>query len=215
MYCIDEQERQRREKLPEEHKRLHRILADLHSIASLAPRIHLSNDIGTTKTDVDYPAELSMKLAKEAVNIATERLRELGSELWPDTKSRCKGGDVCGDNRFEQIRFFKDELVKRTNIATSQDEMHVIDSVLFRFWQMGWLNDILNAESQRNADDMAAAITKEMRKRKYGNILASQPGIYADPEIMDVLEKVMDEISDLGWLDILERHQPKEEKANG
>lgn len=160
MYEIDEQKKKRREKMLEEHKRLHRILADLHSIASLAPRIHLSNDIGTTKTDVDYPSDLSMKLAKEAVRIATERLRELESELWPDPHS----------DRYEKM--------------------------------------------QKAANEMGTAVLKEMQKRKYGNILAGQPGIYTNPAVMDVLESVMDEISDLGWLDILDRHQPKEEKAN-
>ena len=161
MYCVDEQTKKRRNALLEEHKRLHRILADLHSIASLAPRIHMSNDIGSTKTDVDYPAELSMKLAKEAVRIATERLKELSDELWPKTRSG----------------FF--------------DEM------------------------QKAANEMGAAVLKEMQKRKYGNILAGQPGIYTNPAVMDVLETVMDEISDLGWLDILDKHQPKEEKTNG
>lgn len=189
MYNVSEQERERREKMLEEHKRLHRILANLHSVASLAPRIHLSNDIGSTKTDVDYPAELSMKLAKEAVRIATERLSELDTELWPDTKSRCKGGDVCGDNRFGMIKFFKNRLVEDTNIATSYDEMRVIDSVLFRFWQLGWLKVLFDHLLQKDANDLAKAMQKDLLVKKYGNILAGQVGIYTNPEAMDVLER--------------------------
>lgn len=47
--------------------------------------------------------------------------------------------EVCTDNRFEVIAAYKKMLVERTNIETSHDEMAVIDNVLFRFWQLGWL----------------------------------------------------------------------------
>ena len=50
---------------------------------------------------------------------------------------------TCGDNRFDIIQKAKDDLLEATNIAGSQDEMKVLDSVLFRAWQMvhsrcGW-----------------------------------------------------------------------------
>ena len=48
-------------------------------------------------------------------------------------------GDICGDNRFEVIEKCKQKLIEATNIETSPDEMAVLDSILFRFWQMGWL----------------------------------------------------------------------------
>lgn len=47
--------------------------------------------------------------------------------------------DVCGDNRFELIEKYKKALMEATNIESSKDEMDVIDNILFRFWQMGWL----------------------------------------------------------------------------
>lgn len=47
--------------------------------------------------------------------------------------------EICTDNRFEVIAAYKKKLMERTNIETSPDEMAVIDNVLFRFWQMGWL----------------------------------------------------------------------------
>ena len=47
--------------------------------------------------------------------------------------------EVCGDNRFEIIEKAKQDLLKSTNIQTSEDEMQVIDNILFRCWQMGWL----------------------------------------------------------------------------
>jgi hypothetical protein len=47
---------------------------------------------------------------------------------------------TCGDNRFEIIQRAKDDLIHGTNIEGSQDEMMVLDSFLFRAWQMGWLD---------------------------------------------------------------------------
>ena len=49
-------------------------------------------------------------------------------------------GAICDDNRFEIIEKAKRHLIEATNIETSQDEMKVLDSFLFRCWQMGWLN---------------------------------------------------------------------------
>ena len=48
--------------------------------------------------------------------------------------------EICGDNRFELIEKYKQKLMRATNIEQSVDEMSVIDSILFRFWQMGWLD---------------------------------------------------------------------------
>ena len=33
-----------------------------------------------------------------------------------------------------------DSLIDSTNIETSEDEMKVLDEILFRCWQMGWLD---------------------------------------------------------------------------
>ena len=46
---------------------------------------------------------------------------------------------TCGDNRFEIIQKAKDHLVASTNIESSPEEMAVLDNILFRAWQMGWL----------------------------------------------------------------------------
>lgn len=47
--------------------------------------------------------------------------------------------DMLGDNRFEIIASAKKKLLEATNIETSKEEMMVLDSMLFRMWQMGWL----------------------------------------------------------------------------
>ena len=45
----------------------------------------------------------------------------------------------CDDCMLEVIEKAKNELVSSTNIEDSPDEMAVIDTFLFRCWQMGWL----------------------------------------------------------------------------
>lgn len=52
------------------------------------------------------------------------------------------GGEICTDNRFEIIAAYKKKLIEGTNIQASPEEMAVIDNILFRFWQMGWLPPI-------------------------------------------------------------------------
>lgn len=47
---------------------------------------------------------------------------------------------TAGDGRFEIIAKAKEDLIRNTNIETSEDEMKVLDSFLFRCWQMGWLD---------------------------------------------------------------------------
>jgi len=50
--------------------------------------------------------------------------------------------ELCTDNRFELIAKYKAKLMDGTNIEMAQDEMAVIDDILFRFWQMGWLDKL-------------------------------------------------------------------------
>lgn len=48
--------------------------------------------------------------------------------------------ETCLDNRFEIIKRAKEDLLASTNIKSAMDEMEVLDSLLFRAWQMGWLD---------------------------------------------------------------------------
>lgn len=48
--------------------------------------------------------------------------------------------ETCTDNRFEIIKKAKNHIIETTNISTNPDEMKVLDSFLFRCWQMGWLD---------------------------------------------------------------------------
>ena len=47
---------------------------------------------------------------------------------------------TAGDGRFEIIAKAKADIIESTNIKTSEDEMKLLDSFLFRCWQMGWLD---------------------------------------------------------------------------
>lgn len=47
--------------------------------------------------------------------------------------------ETCGDNRSLIIERAKQDLFENTNIETAPKEVEVIDSILFRCWQMGWL----------------------------------------------------------------------------
>jgi hypothetical protein len=64
--------------------------------------------------------------------------------------------EVCTDNRFEIIAAYKKKLIESTNIETNPDEMAVIDNVLFRFWQMGWLPPVPHG-ALMDRDDFFAA----------------------------------------------------------
>ena len=47
--------------------------------------------------------------------------------------------DVCGDNRFEIIQRAKADIINSTNITNNPEEMAVLDNILYRCWQIGWL----------------------------------------------------------------------------
>lgn len=48
--------------------------------------------------------------------------------------------NICGDNRLEIIQKAKEDLIKSTNIESKPEEIAVLDNILFRAWQMGWLD---------------------------------------------------------------------------
>lgn len=60
--------------------------------------------------------------------------------------------DICDDNRFEIIAKAKKALLEGTNIDMCADEMAVIDNILFRCWQMGWLDRYDRCEPQTEYD---------------------------------------------------------------
>ena len=76
--------------------------------------------------------------------------------------------DLCTDNRFELIDRYKQKLIESTNIETAPDEMAVLDSILFRFWQMGWL-DILEAQKRTPMNNDLISRTEAVEPYKVGH----------------------------------------------
>lgn len=70
--------------------------------------------------------------------------------------------EICVDNRFEIIEKAKMDILDSTNISSSQDEMKVLDSFLFRCWQMRWLKKYENGQPQTNADRIRAMSDDEL-----------------------------------------------------
>ncbi len=60
----------------------------------------------------------------------------------------CIDYTINGKNysRFDIIEKAKEKLIKSTNI--SQEELNVLDSILFRIWQIGWLPESLLTEKE-------------------------------------------------------------------
>ena len=55
--------------------------------------------------------------------------------------------ETCDDNREILIAKYFELLKKGTNIETSLYEMNVVRNILFREWQLGWLDRLENAVS--------------------------------------------------------------------
>lgn len=72
-----------------------------------------------------------------------EEIIKSSENCTPNSKCSC-----CGDNRFEIIGAAKKDLLESTNIESDPDEMKVIDSILFRCWQMGWLDKYDNKDEK-------------------------------------------------------------------
>lgn len=62
-------------------------------------------------------------------------------------------GDTCGDNRFELIDKYKKKLVAGTNIESDPAELATASNILFRFWQLGWLDILEEAENLKAHKD--------------------------------------------------------------
>ena len=77
-------------------------------------------------------------------------------------------GEICGDNRFELVKKYHDEIVKKTNIIDSEDEMDVLDNILLRMWQIGWL------------DALEKRIPKKVKDGKYAGRCECGKFVFSD-----------------------------------
>ena len=65
--------------------------------------------------------------------------------------------EICGDNRFLVIKRAKTDLFESINIEMAPKEVEVIDSILFRCWQMGWLKKY----EQRDGDANDKSVSRQ------------------------------------------------------
>ena len=97
-------------------------------------------------------------------------------------------GEICTDNRFEIVTAYKKKLIEGTNIQASPEEMAVIDNILFRFWQMGWLppiphGDLIDRDAARGSikpwspEDERSACTFDTVKKLMHTMLDRAPTI--------------------------------------
>lgn len=77
--------------------------------------------------------------------------------------------DTCDDSRFELIKKYKQKLLDATNIEDSPEEMAVIDNILFRFWQMGWLKGELFGNSEQ-LDIISRSVAIEVLNEYFSRI---------------------------------------------
>lgn len=69
--------------------------------------------------------------------------------------------NMAGDNRFETIAKAKQAILDGTNIETDEDEMKVLDNILFRCWQMGWLDKYDDTKNQTRWTPCSERLPKE------------------------------------------------------
>ena len=84
--------------------------------------------------------------------------------------------EICSDNREAIIQAAKDDLLRSTNIETRPDEMKVLDSILFRCWQMGWL-DKYDETKENNRRRVLGEV-----KYAIDNKILTAPGNYPSDE---------------------------------
>lgn len=70
-------------------------------------------------------------------------------------------GEVCTDGRFELIEKYKNQLFEGTNIEECKEDMKAIDSILFRFWQMGWLDELEKEVDKSKAEAKLKELNNE------------------------------------------------------
>ena len=97
-------------------------------------------EIKQTKEDMEEQHSIENYPTKEE-KIADQIANEVGESASKQLKECMERMEQCSDNRFEIISKAKEALLKATNIANDEKEMAVIDNILFRCWQMGWLKE--------------------------------------------------------------------------
>jgi hypothetical protein len=101
-------------------------------------------------------------------------------------------GETCTDSRFEIIEKAKKDILEYTNIDTSPEEMKVLDNILFRCWQMGWLTKYDETKTPTNDGMYMEFFAVKDGKRYYNSTVSLKDMCRAlNIGIMDTIEKVI------------------------
>lgn len=96
--------------------------------------------------------EILETLAGYFFNEAENKMKKLEMKEILEAQKNTSG-EVCTDGRFELIEKYKNQLFEGTNIEECKEDMKAIDSILFRFWQMGWLDVLENRGCKKEVDN--------------------------------------------------------------
>lgn len=122
-------------------------IKELHEMADAMHRrsreIGLDYGMGRGLAD----ASRMLREAADTIESLRDRLQESYGQVPEQGKRENEGeqescGEACGDDRFELIGKAKRKLFECTNIESRPEEVAVLDSILFRCWQMGWLDQL-------------------------------------------------------------------------
>lgn len=69
--------------------------------------------------------------------------------------------EVCDDDRFNLIAKAREKLLDNTNIESKPEEVAVLDSILFRCWQMGWLDQLRDDAATLGSGKLTADQVRE------------------------------------------------------
>ena len=94
-----------------------------------------------------------LREAADTIESLRDRLQESCGQVPEQAKRGNSGehescGEACGDDRFELIGKAKAKLLEATNIESRPEEVAMLDSILFRCWQMGWLDKLRDDDSR-------------------------------------------------------------------
>ena len=91
--------------------------------------------------------------------------------------------EVCGDDRFDLIAKAREKLLDSTNIESRPEEVAVLDSILFRCWQMGWLDQLRDDAATLGSGTCEIALARLMD-------VAAKVGIDSCAEILECVEAI-------------------------
>ena len=80
--------------------------------------------------------------------------------------------EILTDNRFELIEKYKRKLINATNIESDEKEMAAIDNILFRFWQMGWLDKLEESDAEMTVAEYRERMIQAFHNADCDNLIA-------------------------------------------